>query len=108
MYLSALPPGGMHVLRGAGYRRDGSERGRAPRPGRELERLREEWSSIIAHVLISDLLLRRPLEDGDHDLVTRTRRLAGDSRRLLGADDPGAHGQHALGILLASPDPRGR
>jgi len=58
----------------------------------ELVHLREEWASIITHdlqqpigaiLLLSDLLLRRPLEGADRERVARVRGLAAQLGRMI-------------------------
>jgi signal transduction histidine kinase/CheY-like chemotaxis protein len=59
---------------------------------KELEHLREEWTSVIAHdlqqpinaiVLFADLILRRSLDGVDRDRVVRVRGLASQLGRMV-------------------------
>jgi PAS domain S-box-containing protein len=59
---------------------------------KELDRLREEWASVVAHdlqqpinaiVLLTEVLLRSPLEPRDHDRVERVRTLSFRLSRMV-------------------------
>ncbi|HEY6037159.1 MAG TPA: ATP-binding protein [Kofleriaceae bacterium] len=60
---------------------------------KELERLREEWSSLIAHdlqqpinaiTLITELLLRSANDDKNRERIERVRRLSAQLSRMVG------------------------